>query len=89
MFFKKKELAVAHTEVPTTDETEQVECIQLWRVTWESLHRSGYSARACAEREYEAFVLEESANKFAESLRAAMKLLRDDRGKVYVSKQEH
>ena len=70
-FFTKK------VEVPETNEVKEVEAIQLWFVRWYS--RSG-SFSSDMRKEMEAFSSEEAAEEFAESLRAAFKLIRHTSG---------
>jgi hypothetical protein len=59
--------------VPWSNETEEVEAVQLWEVRWESIH-GDIGKRS--KPEVEAFTSEEEAETFATSLRNATKLLR-------------
>ncbi|MHC4574372.1 MAG: hypothetical protein ACYS76_09620 [Planctomycetota bacterium] len=66
--FKKKPI-----EIPESNETRTVEAVQLWRVEWLSI-QSRWDTDG--HREYAAFVSRNQAEEFAESLRAAFKLIR-------------
>jgi hypothetical protein len=59
-------------EVPVSDETKQIEAVELTYVKWK--HVTGYYTMN-EEPRWEAFPSEKEANEFADSLRAAMKLL--------------
>lgn len=59
--------------VPATNETKEVEAIQLWKVRWQS--RDG-EFHANTSPEVEAFPTREEADNFADALRNAFKLLR-------------
>jgi len=66
LFFKK-------TKVPVSNDVKEIETVQLWVVSWWSRHGS-YSGDV--RKEYEAFTSEDEANKFAESIRNAFRLIR-------------
>jgi hypothetical protein len=66
-FFTKKLV------VPETTETKQVDAVQLWTVTWWARVGKWDGER---EKQYEAFTSQEAADEFAESLRAAFRLIR-------------
>ena len=72
MWFTKKKLTV-----PETNDTIEIESIQLWKVQWTSRYGefSGHTSQ-----EFEAFTSEREANDFAESLRNAFKLIRHTSG---------
>lgn len=70
LFFKK-------TTTPISNETKEVEAVQLWQVTWYSRH-GAYSGDV--EKEYEVFTSEQAAKDFADALEAAFKLLRYKHG---------
>jgi hypothetical protein len=70
LFWKKKDL-------PVTNETKEVDVVQLWYVRWQSRY-SDYSFGV--RQEMEAFTSAEAANEFAESLRAAFKLIKHTTG---------
>ena len=77
-FFTKK------LTVPESNETKQTDAVQLWTVTWWA--RVG-QWNGDVEKRYEAFTSEAGANEFAESLRAAFKLIgHKDRTQVDVQK---
>ena len=66
LWFKK-------TAVPVSNETKEVETVQLWQVMWWS--RDGEYSHSL-NKEFEVFTSEEEAKNFADSLRAAFKLIR-------------
>jgi len=61
------------TTVPKTNETKEVDAVQLWIVKWLSRYDQ-YSSST--KTEFEAFTDENKANEFAQSLRNAFKLIR-------------
>lgn len=67
LWFKKK-------SVPETNDTKEIEVVQLWYVRWESRHGS-YSFDT--KKEMEGFTSEAEAREFAASLNAANKLLKN------------
>ena len=70
LWFKKQ-------TVPATNETREVDAVQLWRVEWRSRHaRYHDSSLADPRQEVECFTSQEQAEAFAVSLRQAFKLLR-------------
>jgi hypothetical protein len=75
----------ASVEAPASNETQQLDTIQLTYVRW----RRRYGEFSTdTEMCFEAFPSEDDANKFAESLRNAFKLLRHTSGtKVEVYKR--
>lgn len=82
MFFKKKKI------VPKSNETEHIEAVKLWYVSWVSRHGRFFDDTS---KEIEAFPREEDANRFAESLRNAFKLIRhtsDTRVQIYVRESD-
>lgn len=60
-------------EAPVSNETRQVEAVQLWVVKWES--RFGPYSHS-VKTEFEAFPSKEDAEAFATSLRNAFRLIR-------------
>lgn len=64
--FKKK-------AVPETNDTKEVDAVKLWIVEWRSRH-GAFSGDL--RNEYEAFPHKEDAEHFAQSLRAAFKLIK-------------
>ena len=66
LFWKKKEL-------PVTNDTKEVDVVQLWHVRWRSRHGQFSSD---TREELEGFPSLELANEFADSLKAAFKLLK-------------
>lgn len=66
-FFKK-------LTVPVTNETHQIDAVQMWEVRWMSRHGKWHSD---LRPEMEAFTSEEQAKQFALSLMAAFKLVRN------------
>ncbi len=65
------------TKTPVSNEIKEVDAVQLWIVNWYSRYDE-YSVSV--KKEYEAFISEDEANKFADSLRKAYKLLRHTSG---------
>jgi hypothetical protein len=63
--------------VPTSNETKEVNAVQLWEVRWHSRHGEYHSD---TRPEVEAFITKELAEEFATSLRNAYKLLRHTNG---------
>jgi hypothetical protein len=63
--------------VPASNDTRQVEAVQLWEVRWESRYGK-YSNDT--RPEVEAFTSQDEADKFADALRAALVLLRTTSG---------
>lgn len=79
LFFKK-------TPVPISNEIIEINTVQLWQVMWYSRHGE-YSHDI--SKEFEVFTSEKEANDFAESLRAAFKLIRHtSRPEVEVRKRQ-
>ena len=78
--FKKK-------AVPETNNTKEVDVVQLWIVKWTSV--SHYVGRHYSGKpEFEAFTSKAAAEDFATSLRQAMKLLKSQIGSVTVTENE-
>lgn len=67
VFFKK-------LSVPKTNEVKEIDAVQLWEVRWTSRYDKWHSS---LQPEMECFTSEELANSFADSLRAAFKLVRN------------
>lgn len=63
--------------VPQSNETKQVEAVQLWEVRWESRHGP---ATWETRPELETFTSESSAQEFAQALRNAYRLIRHTSG---------
>lgn len=63
--------------VPNSNETKQVDAVQLWEVRWQSRYGEYHTD---TQPEMECFTSEIEAKAFAESLRAAFKLIRHTRG---------
>lgn len=59
--------------VPKSNDTKEVEAVQLWKVSWLSRYDKW---DVHGHPEMEAFTSEEEAEQFAESLRNAFKLIR-------------
>lgn len=77
MFFKK-------LTVPQSNETEQVDALEVWSVRWYSRNGEFYTD---VKEECEFFTSENTANEFAESLRAAFRLIRhSSKNQVNVTK---
>lgn len=70
MWFKK-------LTAPKTNETKQIDAVQMWEVRWRS-RQGEYSGDT--RPELEAFTSEEDAKAFAESLKAAFRLIRSTNG---------
>jgi hypothetical protein len=70
-------------DVPETNNTRQIEAIQLWEVRWVSRHGE-YSHSMSPEME--AFASQEEAESFAASLRNAFKLIRHTSGNRVIVK---
>lgn len=62
--------------VPWTNETKQIDAVQMWEVRWQSDH-GHYDFSRDNVPEIEAFTSEEAAENFATSLRQAFALVRD------------
>ncbi len=65
--------------VPETNETREVEAVQLWRVEWWSRHGEslGNVPKWCEPRpQVECFTSKQQATEFAEALRKAFALLK-------------
>jgi len=74
------------TTVPVSNETKEIETVQLWVVSWWARYGE-YSGNV--DKQFEAFTSEKAANEFADSLKAAYKLLRHTSGtRVVVEKQK-
>ncbi len=63
--------------IPFSNETKEIKVAQTWEVRWQSRYGE-YSGSV--RPELESFLTEKEANDFAESLRAAYKLLRHTSG---------
>ena len=63
--------------IPSSNETKQVEAVQLWEVRWQS--RYGENSW-CVQPEMECFTSEELAKEFVASLESAFKLVRHTSG---------
>lgn len=74
-FFKKKLI------VPTTNETTEIEAVQLWSVRWTTIKADSYlnshTFFAHPSFNMEAFTSKKAADEFAQSLISAFKLTRD------------
>lgn len=70
-FFKKM------IEAPVSNETQLIEAVQLWEVRWRSRHGQFH---ADTRPEMEAFPSEIEAQRFADALRNAFKLIRHSSG---------
>lgn len=66
---------------PQSNETKEIDAIQLWKVQWTSRH-GPYSSDT--SQEFEAFTSEEQANEFATALRNAFELIKHTSGKKVV-----
>lgn len=70
-FFKK------NVEIPVSNDTQLIEAVQLWEVRWRSRHGQFNSD---TRDEIEAFPSEVEAQRFAEALRNAFRLIRHSSG---------
>jgi len=71
--------------VPENSATKEVEAVQLWYVKWTKIN-SFQQAFLSGTKVMEAFTSKEAADEFAESLKKANKLLRDDWRDITVEK---
>ncbi len=78
LFWKKKQL-------PVTNDTKEVEVVQLWYVRWNSVKHS-VATHWKAEVNMEAFTSEEAAMDFKESLMKATAILKDDYRTIRIEK---
>ena len=73
MFWKRKKI-----EVPVTNETQEIEVLETWVVSWVSIEAYSYSSLLRnGQVEFVVFIDEEQANNFKKSLEDAIVLLKD------------
>lgn len=93
--FKKKpitsqDITLKKIEVPETNNTKEVDVVELWEVRWVSIkfHKI-LSVHLMEKDEMQVFVSEQIANEFKDALLNAHKLLKNSGNALHVTVQKH